>query len=47
MNQFKISLTLILILGLYFQGFGQAFSLEQLEKFNKMDMPTFKAEIKN
>ncbi|MCS3529743.1 hypothetical protein [Chryseobacterium sp. JUb7] len=46
MNQFKISLTLILILGLYFQGFGQAFSLEQLEKFNKMDMPTFKAEIK-
>lgn len=46
MNHFKIFSTLILILVLHFQGFGQAFSLEQLEKFNKMDIASFKVEIK-
>jgi len=46
MNHFKIFSTLVLILVLHFQGFGQAFSLDQLEKFNKMDMASFKIEIK-
>lgn len=46
MNHFKIFSTLVLILILHFQAFGQAFSLDQLEKFNKMDMASFKVEIK-
>ena len=46
MNQFKTISALLLILILHFQGSGQAFPLEQLEKFNTMDMPAFKTEIK-
>lgn len=46
MNYFKITSTFAFILALHFQGFGQAFQLEQLEKFNKLDMPLFKEEIK-
>lgn len=46
MNYFKTISTVLFILVFYFHGFGQTFQLEQLEKFNKLDMPSFKEEIK-